>query len=79
MITLRRILKNKELYVHEKTIEERRIKYQRTVVPIPSFLDKAISRDSRVIHGRKGSILHTADYVSIFTSDRKRLRLSINF
>jgi hypothetical protein len=79
MITLRRILKNKELYVHEKTIEERRIKYQRTVVPIPSFLDKAISRDSRVIHGREGSILHTADYVSIFTSDRKRLRLSINF
>jgi hypothetical protein len=71
MITLRRILKKKELYVHEKTIEERRIKYQRTVVPIPSFLDKAISRDSRVIHGREGNILHTADYVSTFTSDRK--------
>ena len=38
------------------TIEERRIKYQMTVVPIPSFLEKAISRDSRVIHGREGSI-----------------------
>ena len=46
MIALRRILKNKELYVHEKTIEEKRIKYQMTVDPIQSFLDKAVSPDS---------------------------------
>lgn len=46
MIALRRIIKNKELYVHEKTIEEKRIKYQMTVDPIQSFLDKAVSPDS---------------------------------
>jgi P4 family phage/plasmid primase-like protien len=46
MIALRRILKNKELYVHEKTIEEKIIKYQMSVDPIQSFLDKAVSIES---------------------------------
>jgi putative DNA primase/helicase len=46
MTALRRILKNKELYVNEKTIEEKRVKYQMTVDPIQAFLDKAISLDS---------------------------------
>ena len=46
MIALRRILKNKELYVPERTVEEKRIKYQMTVDPIQAFLDKTVSPDS---------------------------------
>jgi putative DNA primase/helicase len=46
MTALRRILNNKELYVHEKTIEEKRVKYHMTVDPVQAFLDKAVSPDS---------------------------------
>ena len=65
MIALRRILKNKELYVHEKTIEEKRVKYQMTVDPIQSFLDKAVSPDSTEsdMEEKEISIGHTIDSV----------------
>lgn len=46
MVALRRILKNKELYVPERTIEEKRAKYQMTVDPVQAFMDKAVSIDS---------------------------------
>ncbi len=48
MTALRKILKSKELYVNEKTIEERRAKYERAAYPIKSFIDEAIAEDSRV-------------------------------
>ncbi len=46
MDALRCILKNKQLYVNEKTVEERREKYERTVNPIKSFYDEAVSEYS---------------------------------
>ena len=46
MAELRRIRHTKELYVNEKTIEEKRIKYERTVNPIGSFLYEAVSEYS---------------------------------
>lgn len=46
MIALRRILKNKGIYMNEKTIEERRKKSERVADPIKSFLEEAIAEDS---------------------------------
>ena len=46
MEALRRILKTKEIYVNEKTIEERRAKYERTVNTLQSFYDEMISEYS---------------------------------
>ena len=46
MIALRRIIRNKELYINEKTIEERRRKYERNVNPVKAFLEEAIAEDS---------------------------------
>ena len=46
MIALRRTIVNKGLYINEKTIEERRIKYERNVNPIKAFLEEAIAEDS---------------------------------
>jgi putative DNA primase/helicase len=46
MAELRRIRKSKELYVNEKTIEEKRIKYERTINPLGSFRREAISEYS---------------------------------
>jgi P4 family phage/plasmid primase-like protien len=48
MIALRRIRKNKEIYEHAKTIEEKTIKYQMAVDPIQAFLDEAVSPNSLV-------------------------------
>ena len=45
MRALRRIRRDKEIYVNEKTIEEKRLKYERTVNPIKSFLEEAISSE----------------------------------
>lgn len=45
MRALRRILRTKELYLNDKTIEEKRIKYERAVNPIKSFKDEAVIRD----------------------------------
>jgi P4 family phage/plasmid primase-like protien len=42
MVYLRRILKNGELYVNEKTIEEKRARYERAVNPIKAFLEEAL-------------------------------------
>ena len=72
MIALRRIQKNKELYVHEKTIEEKIIKYQMTVDPVQAFLDKAVStRFDGVRRGRKGNLLSSIQQVlyQTFPSD----------
>jgi putative DNA primase/helicase len=48
MIALRRIRKTKDIYVDEKTIEERRIKYERTAKPIKTFIDEAVAEDSTI-------------------------------
>jgi hypothetical protein len=48
MNALRRIRKTKDIYVDEKTIEEKRIKYERTVNPIKTFIDEAVSEYSTV-------------------------------
>ena len=47
MIALRRILKNNRgIFVNEKTIRERREKYELALNPIGSFLEQAVAEDS---------------------------------
>jgi putative DNA primase/helicase len=46
MIALRRILKIKGIFVNEKTINERREKYELVLNPIHSFIELAIADDS---------------------------------
>ena len=49
MIALRRILKNNRgIFVNEKTICERREKYELALNPVGSFLEQAVAGDSRV-------------------------------
>jgi putative DNA primase/helicase len=43
MVYLRHIQKTKELYVNEKTTEEKRAKYERAVSPIKAFLEEALA------------------------------------
>jgi P4 family phage/plasmid primase-like protien len=45
MVYLRHIQKNKELYVNEKTTEEKRAKYERAVNPIKAFLEEALAEE----------------------------------
>jgi putative DNA primase/helicase len=47
MAELRRIRRTKEVYVNEKTIEEKRAKYERAVHPIKAFFDEAVAEDSQ--------------------------------
>ncbi len=46
MIALRRIIRNKGIFMIEKTIEERRKKSERVADPIKSFLEDAVAEDS---------------------------------
>jgi phage/plasmid-associated DNA primase len=46
MKALRHTRKTNDIYVNEQTTEEKRIKYERTVNPIKSFIDEAIAEDS---------------------------------
>ena len=46
MNALRNILKNKEVFTNEKTIEERRIKYQSVRYLVQGFLEVAIDEES---------------------------------
>jgi putative DNA primase/helicase len=46
MIALRRIRKTKDIYADEKTIEEKRIKYERSVNPVSVFCEEAIAENS---------------------------------
>ncbi len=46
MAELRRIRATKQLYLNEKTIEERRLKYERAVNPVKAFLEEAVAEDS---------------------------------
>jgi putative DNA primase/helicase len=46
MIALRRILHNKQIFVNEKTIQERREKYEMATDPIGSFIKNALAEDS---------------------------------
>lgn len=45
MVYLRHIQKNRELYVNEKTTEQKRAKYERAVNPIKAFLEEALAED----------------------------------
>jgi P4 family phage/plasmid primase-like protien len=49
MIALRTLLKNNGIYLHEKTIEERRAKSERAVNPIKAFIAEAVAEDSTEI------------------------------
>ena len=60
MIALRRIRKTKEIYEHEKSIEQKAIKYQMAVDPIEAFLDEAISPQSIVDDRTEKQTLHNA-------------------
>lgn len=46
MIALRNILKNKRIYLNQKTIEERRTKYERSANPTKSFIAEALAEDA---------------------------------
>ena len=46
MVALRNVLKNKRIFVNEKTIQERRIKYELASKPIECFKQDAIAEDS---------------------------------
>jgi putative DNA primase/helicase len=46
MVALRALLKNNEIYLNEKTIEERRAKSERAVNPVKSFIAEAIGKNS---------------------------------
>jgi putative DNA primase/helicase len=46
MIALRRILRNKGIFINEKTIDERRKKSERVADPIKSFLEDAVAENS---------------------------------
>ncbi len=46
MNALRNILKNKEIFTNDKTIEERRVKYQSVLDPVQGFLEIAIDKES---------------------------------
>lgn len=46
MIALRRLLKRKEIFVNEKTIAERRSRYELAANPIECFVQDAIAEDS---------------------------------
>jgi len=62
MDALRRIVKTKEIYVNEKTIEERRAKYERTVNTLQSFYDEMVSEYSEPGHQIPKEEFH-AEYV----------------
>jgi len=57
MIALRRIRKTKDIYVDEKTIEERRIKYERTAKPIKTFIDEAVAEDPLISTSQRSNSL----------------------
>ena len=46
MVALRNVLKNKRIFVNEKTIQERRIKYELASKPIECFKQDAIAEES---------------------------------
>jgi hypothetical protein len=46
MVALRNVLKNKQIFVNEKTIHERRIKYELASKPIECFKQDGIAEDS---------------------------------
>jgi len=48
MVYLRHIQKTKELYVNEKTTEEKRAKYERAVNPIKAFLEEALAEEEEL-------------------------------
>jgi putative DNA primase/helicase len=46
VIALKRILKNKGIFVNEKSIHERREKYELVLNPIGSFIEQVVAKDS---------------------------------
>ena len=46
MTALRRIRKTQDVYVNEKTIEEKRMKYQRAHNPVNAFLEEVVNEES---------------------------------
>jgi P4 family phage/plasmid primase-like protien len=60
MAELRRIRRTKEVYVNEKTIEEKRAKYERAVNPVKAFMDEAVAEDSQADAQISKSVLYMA-------------------
>lgn len=46
MIALRTLLKNKQIYVNNKTIEDKRLKHEISSQPIKAFLDEVVDETS---------------------------------
>lgn len=72
MIALRHILKNKGIYMNEKTIEERRRKSERVADPIKSFVEDAVAEDSTEADWIAKTDFHTA-----YTKFCKRHKIAI--
>jgi phage/plasmid-associated DNA primase len=60
MVALRRIRKTQDIYMNEKTIEEKRKKYERSVNPISMFFEEAIAENSTVDCVTPKKTLHEA-------------------
>ena len=76
MFALRRILKEKRIFLTEKTIESRRQKYDMAVNPVKAFLDIAIDEESTESHMITKAALHEA--YKYFCNKHKLAIMSIN-
>jgi putative DNA primase/helicase len=72
MVALRRILKNRGVYINEKTIEERRKKAERVADPIKSFLEDAVADDSD-----ESDWIAKSDFHNAYTKYCKRHKIAI--
>jgi putative DNA primase/helicase len=50
MRALRRIRKTRQIYVNEKSVQERQQKYERAINPVKAFVKEAISQESNESH-----------------------------
>jgi putative DNA primase/helicase len=57
---LKRVLKNKEIYVNARTIEERRAKYQLAADPLSAFVDVAIDQTPENLHNTLKNVMYLA-------------------
>lgn len=80
MKALRRIRKNRDVYVNETTIEEKRVKYERAVNPIKSFLDEVIDKEKMEEDENpfKGYMVKKEDLYFVYEKYCKRYTLPLD-
>jgi putative DNA primase/helicase len=72
MIALRRILRNKGIFINEKTIDERRKKSERVADPIKSFIEDAVAEDST-----EGDWIAKADFYTAYAKFCKKYKIAV--